>query len=68
MVQAAVKAFLSGEADELLDDKMYKHAESQDFPQSLVRYILKSSTLTVPVTRNAEQQAKTADARGARPR
>lgn len=35
MEQAAVKAFFTGKADELLDDKIYKLDESQEFDQGL---------------------------------
>lgn len=40
--QAAVKASLTGRVDELLDDKMYMLAESQEFIQGLIRHLIKS--------------------------
>lgn len=48
--QAAVKYFFTGGAHELFDEKFYKHSESQDYEQYLVRDLIKSSAYTVPVT------------------
>lgn len=58
MEQVAVNAFLTGGADELLDDKMYKPAESQDFTQGFVHHLLKSSTFTMTVSRFVKQQTE----------
>lgn len=53
-----MKAFSIGEADGLLDDKIYKIANLQGFTQSLVRDLAKKWTLTVPVASFIEQQAE----------
>lgn len=39
--QAAAKAFFTGGADWLLDDKIYKPTESHDFTQGLVCHLIK---------------------------
>lgn len=57
MEQAAVKAFFHGRADELLDKNIQAYG-IPDFGQSLVRYLIKSSIITVPVARSAKQQAE----------
>lgn len=53
----ALNLFFTGGHGELLYDKMQKLAYSKDFTQGLVHHIIKSSTLTVPVTRLVKQQA-----------
>lgn len=45
MEPAAANAFFPGEADELLDNKMYSLSESQDFTQDLVRHMINSPIL-----------------------
>lgn len=49
MKQASVKAYFSGGAEELHDEKMYELAKSRDYTQGLVRPLIKSSTFLVPV-------------------
>lgn len=60
MKQATVKGFLPRSANELLDGKMCKLAESQDSQQDVMHQLIKSSAFTVTVTRFIEQQAKRA--------
>lgn len=58
MEQATVKAFFTGEADKLLDDNMYKLAESQYFAKGLARHLKKLSAFTVPIALFVKQQAE----------
>lgn len=60
MELVAVKAFFTRGADELFGDKLYKLAKSRDFKQSLVHYLIKSSTLAAPVILLVKQQNKKA--------
>lgn len=60
MEKAAVIVFFIRAADELLDEKTYKLHESLDFEQDLFCHIIKPSTFTVPLTRFANQRARTA--------
>lgn len=64
--QAYLKTFLFGDADDLLDEKMYRLAESKSFIQGLVHHLIQLSTSTVPVARFLGQQAKKAVASEAR--
>lgn len=52
-----MKAFLTGEADEILNDKIHKLAESQHLTYGLVRNFIKTSTTTVTITRIDQKQA-----------
>lgn len=58
--QIAVKYFIIGGAAELLDEKMGKLAESQDFSYSIVRHPGKSSTCTAPARLFMKEQAEKA--------
>lgn len=58
MEQAVVKPFVNWGSDELLDEKMYKLEEFQDFKKVLVRYLITSWTFTLPVVRCVEQHAE----------
>lgn len=58
MQQAAVKAFFSGGADELLHQKMYKIAKSYGIKRVLVRHRTILSTFTLPVPHFVKQKAK----------
>lgn len=52
------KCVLQKGPNELLNDKMYKLGESQDFTLGLFRHLIKSSTLAVPVTHFVKQQSE----------
>lgn len=41
MEQVAVSAFFTEGADEVLDKKIFRYADSEDFEQDLVRHITK---------------------------
>lgn len=58
MEQTFVKAFGTGGADELLDGKLCKISECQDFKQDLIGHLIKSSSFIVPVNRFVKQQSK----------
>lgn len=58
MKQATVKAFITGEADELLDDKIVRVNESWHFTRSLVCHPIKLSTSAVPLACLAKQQTE----------
>lgn len=60
MEQAAVKLFFAGEADKLLDKKMYNRAESQVSRQGLVHRLIKWSAFTVQIARFVERKAEKA--------
>lgn len=60
MKQSAVKAFLTGGAGWFLDDKIYKLPDFKDLAQNFDRYLIKSSTFTVAVTRFVEQRSEKA--------
>lgn len=47
--RAAVKAFITGGANELLGDTIYRLSRSEDFTQALVGQLITSSTFTAPV-------------------
>lgn len=58
--QAAVKTFFAGGAEGLPDDKMYKPSESQYFTKGLVRHLIKSSIISMPLTSFLRQFVKEA--------
>lgn len=60
MQQAVVEAYLTGGADEIFDDQMYKLVESQEFRRGLVQHLIKSLTVAFPVTCFEKQQARKA--------
>lgn len=60
LVQAAIAAFFTGEAEELLKDKIHHLAESLDLTRGLVCHLSMSSIFTVLVTCFLKVQAKKA--------
>lgn len=58
MKHAAVKAFFTGDADEFLDERMYKLAESLNFEQDFARHVIRSPTFSVPMTRLSGNRLK----------
>lgn len=60
MGQVVMKADLTGGADELFDDKMYRLAESRDFTKALLDHLINLPTVTKPVKLFVKQRAKTA--------
>lgn len=58
MEQAVVKALSTGGAEELLHNKIDKLADAQGFSQSLVQNLMKSLTITVPITRFVKRRAE----------
>lgn len=60
VVRAAVKAFFTEGADDLLKKEAYKLANSHKFKHDLFRYLIISSTFTVPVPRFCKLQTEKA--------
>lgn len=63
MEQASVRALLTGVSDELLQVKIYKLDEYQDFTVGLLRLLINSLTFPVPLTCFVKRQAEKAVAR-----
>lgn len=57
---AAVKAFFTGDAYYLEDQKKDKLSEDQDSKQDHVRHLIRSSTFTLPIALFVRQQAERA--------
>lgn len=60
MKQNVVKIFITETADQLLDHKMYKLAESKNFAEGVTDKLMKSSIVTVPVACVVKQQVEKA--------
>lgn len=52
--------FFAGGDNKFIDDKISKLAKSEDFTQSLVRHLIRSSAFTTPVTRFVKKHAERA--------